>query len=54
MSLLQDLDAFFLAHRRCGTVANDVNEIRGGVWMACSCGGYIEKPLSANCDHRGD
>jgi hypothetical protein len=46
MCLLEDLDAFYLEHRRCGTLDGDVQDVeprRFQVWMACSCGGLISR-----------
>ena len=39
LMLLNDLDAFFLEHRRCGELDADVGE---RVWMACECGARLE------------
>ena len=44
-TLLDDLNAFSQEHRRCG-------ELDGGfdgadVWMMCSCGAVLARPLEA-------
>ena len=36
LTLLDDLDAFFLEHRRCGDLDGGVEG--GRVWMTCECG----------------
>jgi hypothetical protein len=42
-SLLRDLDAFYLEHRRCG-------ELDGGVegecvWLTCACGALLVREV---------
>src|SRR5438128_9258724 len=39
MTLLHDLYAFYLAHRRCGDLDGGVEGER--VWMTCTCGAII-------------
>lgn len=40
MTLLADVDAFFLEHRACGELEGEVTDGEPGwVVMACSCGG---------------
>jgi hypothetical protein len=51
VTLLTDLDAFYLDHRRCGELDGGVEEIRPGewrVWFACTCGVRINR--SADSD----
>jgi hypothetical protein len=36
VSLLTELDAFNLDHRRCG-------DLDGGVWIACDCGAAMAR-----------
>jgi hypothetical protein len=36
LTLLDDLDAFFQDHRRCGELDGGVEDER--LWMTCSCG----------------
>jgi hypothetical protein len=45
VSILADLDAFLGEHRRCGDLDGGVEDGPGWwrVWMACSCGGLIER-----------
>jgi hypothetical protein len=38
-----DLDAFIAEHRRCGDLDNGTANER--VWMTCSCGARIERPV---------
>jgi hypothetical protein len=44
MSLVTDVDAFYLEHRDCGDLEGEVGQegrtIR--VWMRCSCGAALE------------
>jgi hypothetical protein len=53
MSLLADLDAFYLEHRRCGELKADVwdSDPRSfRVWMVCSCGASLSRlVLSPPC-----
>ena len=39
LTLIRDLDAFYLEHRRCGELDADVEGER--VWMACECGALL-------------
>ena len=41
--LFDDLDAFYLEHRRCGELDGGVDRER--VWMACDCGAGIAHPI---------
>jgi hypothetical protein len=43
VTLLADLDAFLQEHRRCGEIDAAVEGDR--VWMTCTCGGAISRPL---------
>jgi len=50
-TLLDDLDAFYLEHRRCG-------ELDGGaegehVWMACECGAALARPTTYDAEAEG-
>jgi hypothetical protein len=38
-TLLDDLDAFYLEHRRCGRLDSGVENER--VWMTCECGARL-------------
>ena len=43
------LDAFYLEHYRCGDLDADVvdeSPTSYVVWIECSCGGRIERPVS--------
>ena len=40
-TLLDDLDAFYLEHRRCGRLDADVED--GRIWMACECGAAFSR-----------
>jgi hypothetical protein len=47
MAILDDLDAFIREHRRCGELRNGTNAARAQVvWIDCSCGGRIAKPIN--------
>jgi hypothetical protein len=50
--LLDDLDAFFLQHRRCGRLEADVEN--GRVWMACECGAVLSRVVSKSWKQRRD
>jgi hypothetical protein len=39
VALLNDLDAFYLEHRRCGLLDGGLAGDR--VWMTCECGAVI-------------
>jgi len=43
MSLLADLDAFYLEHRRCGEFEAGVEDTTPAahVWIACDCGAVL-------------
>ena len=41
MSLLTELDAFFIEHQRCGDL--DAGVDGPVVWIACSCGASIAR-----------
>jgi len=41
--LLAAIDAFVQEHRRCGELEGGVE--RELVWMACSCGGNLGRPI---------
>jgi len=43
MSLLTDLDAFYLEQRKCSELEGDIAEREGLVlvWMTCGCGGRL-------------
>ena len=42
MTLLTELDAFYLDHRRCGELEAGVDG--PVVWMACGCGAMMARP----------
>ena len=45
MSLLTELDAFYLEHRKCGELEIDSDDQT--IWMACSrCGARMVRPTS--------
>jgi hypothetical protein len=45
MSLLTELDAFYLEHRKCGELEIDSDE--QAIWIECSrCGGRMVRPTS--------
>jgi hypothetical protein len=50
VSLLSDLDAFYLEHRACGDLTGEVCEETDGasVWMSCSCGGRLSRAVVPN------
>ncbi len=52
MSLLTDVDAFYLEHRQCGQLEGDVCEGTRGtvVWMRCSCGGWLSRLVVVHLD----
>ena len=53
VSLLNDLDAFYLEHRLCGGLDGDVNDPHGvipRIWMTCTCGACIERELVASAE----
>jgi hypothetical protein len=41
VTLLADLDAFYLEHERCGDLDSAVGGDR--VWMTCTCGAVINR-----------
>jgi hypothetical protein len=41
--LLDDLNAFFQEHRRCGELDSGADGRQ--VWMTCACGARIIRPL---------
>lgn len=43
LELLDDLDAFFQEHRRCGVLDGGVDE--GRVRMACDCGALLARRI---------
>jgi len=43
-TLGEDLDAFYLEQRRCGELDGGANG--EWIWMACSCGAMIARPLN--------
>lgn len=43
-TLLDDLDAFFLEHRRCGELDGGVED--GRVWMTCEWGASLPRSLT--------
>ena len=48
MDLLDELDAFYLEHRRCGDLKAEVTEgepLR--VMMICSCGGFFARYVAS-------
>jgi hypothetical protein len=42
-TLLDDLDAFYQEHRRCGELETGVGDER--LWMTCTCGARIVQLL---------
>ncbi len=53
MAILDDLDAFLLEHRRCGELRSGFEEGEESseiVWMDCTCGGHIAKPVAPTQD----
>lgn len=53
VSLLNDLDAFYLEHRRCGDLAGDVHDPDGAnphVWMSCTCGACLNREIVASTE----
>jgi hypothetical protein len=44
VSLLTDLDAFSLEHRRCGDLDGGVED--DVVWIACDCGARIARRVN--------
>src|SRR2546430_17137422 len=47
MSLLQDLEAFFSEHRRCGDLEPEVSDGEPGwVVIVCTCGAQIARHIS--------
>jgi hypothetical protein len=51
MAILDDLDAFIQEHRRCGELSNGTGGCRPEVvWIDCSCGGRIAKPINPTED----
>ena len=47
LTLPDDLDAFYLEHRRCGELEAEISEGEAGwVMMACSCGGQLARRLA--------
>jgi len=41
-TLLDDLDAFYLEHRRCGALDTGIEA--GRVWMTRDCGALLARP----------
>src|SRR5215831_20433996 len=50
MTLLADLDAFYLEHERCGDLDSGLDGDR--VWMTCTCGAVINRSAD-EIDQRG-
>lgn len=51
VGILEDLDGFVQEHRRCGELTNGTSTARPElVWINCSCGGYIAKPIAPTQD----
>jgi len=49
MSLLQDLDAFYSEHRRCGDLGSEVTDGEPGcVVITCTCGAQIARHIPAD------
>jgi hypothetical protein len=48
MSIITDVDAFYLEHERCGDLDGEVSQeeqtIR--VWMSCTCGALFNRVIS--------
>jgi len=44
LTLLDDLDAFYLEHRRCGALDASVED--GHVWMTCECEAGLSRSLA--------
>jgi hypothetical protein len=44
VTLIADLDAFYLEHERCGELDSAVDGDR--VWMACTCGAMISRRVN--------
>jgi len=42
-TILDDLEGFYLEHRRCGELYTDVEDQR--VWMGCEWGAVLRKGL---------
>jgi hypothetical protein len=42
--LVDDLDAFYLEHRRCGALDAGIEE--GRVWITCDCGAALSRTTS--------
>ena len=56
MSIGDDLEAFLQEHRRCGELRSGTQEARAThevVWIDCTCGGYIAKPVDARDEDAG-
>jgi len=47
-TLLDDLNAFYLEHGRCGRLDTGIKD--GRVWMMCECGGRIVRDRSTSSD----
>lgn len=54
MSLVTDIDAFYLEHRLCGKLEGDVWDERPNlrVWMTCTCGGLFNRLVLAEPERR--
>jgi len=48
VTLLTELDAFYLDHRRCGELEAGVDV--AVVWMACECGAMLARHHPADVD----
>jgi hypothetical protein len=49
VSLLAELDAFYLEHRRCGDLDAGVDgEV---VWIVCECGASMARRVGEEDDH---
>lgn len=55
--LPQALDAFYLEHRRCGSLEAGLDEKGGArvvVWMSCSCGARFARDVARDNMRRSD
>jgi len=50
--LFDDLDAFYLEHRRCGELDGGLDGER--VWMPCDCGAGIAHPIRTDTHKSGN
>ena len=56
MSVGADLEAFLQEHRRCGELKSGTYEAQASpevVWIGCTCGGYIAKPVDVRDEDAG-